>query len=102
MTAIEESKDLSTMTLDELMGSLQAHEQRLDDKAKVEVEEALQSQLNLKKESGESQKNDDSNQKNQSLQNRGQRNFRSGSGNKKGNKSHIQCYNFKKIWSLQV
>lgn len=36
------------------MGSLQAHEQRLDDKAKVEVEEALQSQLSLKKESGES------------------------------------------------
>ena len=41
VTAIDESKDFEAMTLDELMGSLQAHEKRLDEKSEIEVEEAL-------------------------------------------------------------
>ena len=41
VTAIDESKDFEAMTLDELMGSLQAHEKCLDEKSEIEVEEAL-------------------------------------------------------------
>ncbi|XP_030448004.1 uncharacterized protein LOC115670781 [Syzygium oleosum] len=43
VTSIEESRDLSVLTVDELIGSLQMHEQRLKEKSKT-VEEALQSQ----------------------------------------------------------
>jgi hypothetical protein len=50
VVAIEESKDLKTMTKDELPSSLEAHEQRMDergyDKAKAEV--ALQARFNEK------------------------------------------------------
>ncbi|XP_050914572.1 uncharacterized protein LOC127129430 [Lathyrus oleraceus] len=50
VVAIEESKDLNTMTKDELQSSLEAHEQMMDergnDKAKAEV--ALQARLNEK------------------------------------------------------
>lgn len=45
VTTIEESKDLSTMTLDELMGSLQAHEQCLDERSQIEAKEALENQV---------------------------------------------------------
>ncbi|TXG54335.1 hypothetical protein EZV62_019591 [Acer yangbiense] len=55
VTVIVEFKDIKKMTLDELMGSLQTHEQRLDKKSKIEVEEALQSQLSLKKDRDETQ-----------------------------------------------
>ncbi|PKI61691.1 hypothetical protein CRG98_017915 [Punica granatum] len=41
VTSIEESRDLSTTTVDKLMGSLQVHEQRLKEKSKM-VEETLQ------------------------------------------------------------
>ncbi|TXG50951.1 hypothetical protein EZV62_023475 [Acer yangbiense] len=57
--------DLEEMTLDELMGSLQAHEQRLDEKSVTEVEEALQIQLSLKKDKDETQKNSEASQKGQ-------------------------------------
>ncbi|XP_075488040.1 uncharacterized protein LOC142527188 [Primulina tabacum] len=49
ITAIEESKDLSIMTVDELMGSLLAHEQRLKEKSEKTIEEALESQLTIDK-----------------------------------------------------
>ena len=42
VTSIEESRDLSVLTVDELIGSLQMHEQWLKEKSKT-VEEALQS-----------------------------------------------------------
>ena len=48
VTSIEESKDLSTISIDELVGSLQAHEQRMnpyDDTS--HLEKALQSKLSI-------------------------------------------------------
>ena len=49
MVAIEETHDLSLMFIDELSGTLQAHEQRMNEKkAKKQIEQALQAQAFIK------------------------------------------------------
>ncbi|XP_073103304.1 uncharacterized protein [Elaeis guineensis] len=49
MVAIEEAHDLSSMTIEELSGTLQAHEQRINEKkVKNLIEQALQSQVPIK------------------------------------------------------
>lgn len=47
---IEESKDLTAMTVDELQGILQAHEQRMNERSgeKKLIEQAFQSQVSIK------------------------------------------------------
>ena len=51
VVAIEESKDLETLLIEELMGSLQVHEQHMEkNSSPVIIDQALESKLTLKKE----------------------------------------------------
>ncbi|XP_073103300.1 uncharacterized protein [Elaeis guineensis] len=53
MVAIEEAHDLSSMTIEELSSTLQAHEQRMNEKkVKNLVEQALQSQVPIEGDQG--------------------------------------------------
>ena len=50
VAAIEESKDLTTLSVEQLMGSLESHEQRRLLRNDQSVESAFQTKLNLKQQ----------------------------------------------------
>ncbi|XP_070022658.1 uncharacterized protein [Nicotiana sylvestris] len=51
--AIEESKDLDSMTVEQLEGSLQAHEEKIKRRQKVQLEQLLKTQASFKDYGGE-------------------------------------------------
>ncbi|KAG9453117.1 hypothetical protein H6P81_006021 [Aristolochia fimbriata] len=89
VSAIEEFKDLSKVTLNSLLNSLQAYEIRLKDDDEEEIVQALQSQLTLKSEKGRSpntfgkKEEKYKGEKQDSMDHKG----------KKKDKSHIKCFN---------
>lgn len=121
VTSIEESKDLSTISIDELVGSLQAHEQRMnqyDDES--HLEKALQSKVSIGDSSsssssvrsrggyrgsyrggqGRGRQTFSRGQNNEGYQPSGRgQNFRGrgrGGFQQRGDKSQLQCYNCNK------
>lgn len=111
VVAIEESKDLSTLTKEELQGTLESHEQRMNERAagKAKADVALQAQSNKEKknkgkwnknEGSHQQQNSKDNQESYSSNNKNGGNRYGGRGGrggyKKFDKSNIQCYNCQK------
>ncbi|XP_058726725.1 uncharacterized protein LOC131628503 [Vicia villosa] len=115
VVAIEESKDLASLSKDELQSSLEAHEQRMDERGsnKAKVEIALQARFNEKSKGSKGKWNSKGNQGGGDSQNsKGQKGESSNSNgygdrsNAKGGKlrdmSKIQCWKCKKLGHFQA
>ncbi|KAK2988423.1 hypothetical protein RJ640_023970 [Escallonia rubra] len=87
VVAIEESNDTETMTVDELSGKLQVHEDKIRRRNKEPIEQALQAKMNI------NERKDDANK------NQGGREFRPsrGRGQGRGRGGYYQCQNKKDV-----
>ncbi|KAK2402327.1 hypothetical protein QL285_051858 [Trifolium repens] len=104
VVAIEESKDLATMKIEELQASLEAHELRVKQRSSNKaVEQALQAKTQNKKGKDEWKKkkedseNSTKNSKNQNVDSTKDANQNKKSSKKKIDKKEIQCYNCQKF-----
>ena len=96
MVAIEESKDLETLSIEDLMGSLQVHEQCMEkNSSSVVIEQALESKLTLreKKPNGFCGGYTNSNHG----KGRGIGTFRGRSTRGRGGNRNVQCFNCNKF-----
>lgn len=104
--AIEESKELSKLNLDDLSGTLQAHEVRVNHTSARQSEKALvvksdTSNSSCNKNEGSSSSWRDSRGRGRSSY-RGRGRGRSGRGRSSENKSNIQCFHCKKFGHLKA
>ncbi|XP_058783965.1 uncharacterized protein LOC131658716 [Vicia villosa] len=115
VVAIEESKDLTSLGKDELQSSLEAHEQRMDergsDKSKTEI--ALQARFNerskgskgkwpSKGKQGDGDSKNSKGQKGESSNSNGYGDRSNARGGKPKDMSKIQCWKCKKLGHFQA
>ncbi|XP_073220427.1 uncharacterized protein [Cicer arietinum] len=108
VVAIEESKDLKTMTKDELQSSLEAHEQRMNERGnnKAKAEVALQARFNEKNKKSKGKWPSRGKKNFQNFDGKESQNSRKCEGSSKGggqdnyrpfDKSTKKCYNCQKL-----
>jgi len=93
---IEESKDLETLSIEELLGFLQVYEQRMEkNSSSVVIEQALDSKLNLREERPNGFRGRYTNSNHG--KGRGRGTFKSRSARGRGGNRNIQCFNCNKF-----
>ena len=96
MVAIEESKDLETLSIEELMGSLQMHEQCIEkNSSSVVIEQALESKLTLREEKPNGFHGGYTNSNHGKGHGRGT--FKGRFARRRGGNRNVQCFNRNKF-----